>query len=238
MATLILTDIEKIDPLTTSRNIEIIESNVVPEQLDDNTLYIASDEKVSLDEVTGAFDYVIIGVHRVEEADAPKNVKVYFDLENYPFFQKGKSIIQEEEQPKGVFRYRRMVNEAKGTSLLAGDLYILERLLGKAESISVQQTDPSMVPHHLIVMVNFGGGTMAHIEYTVTDRERIEFEWSGVKNILEFDSDDMRPFKPGELTQLPLMFSADALVENARELDEPLKDALTNYRQLLNGGAE
>ena len=30
---------------------------------------------------------------------------VYFDLENYPFYQKAKEIIGKEDKPKGVFRF-------------------------------------------------------------------------------------------------------------------------------------
>ena len=106
---------------------------------------------------------------------------MYFDLENYPFYQKVKEMIGKEDKPKGVLRFRRMVKKDENQSLLAGDLYVLSSLLGEPQDVQVKQTDQSVTPAHTIIMMNFGGGTMAHIEYTVTNQERIELEWSGIK---------------------------------------------------------
>lgn len=161
---------------------------------------------------------------------------VYFDLENYPFYQAAKAIISKDAKPKGVFRYRRTVNQEKDNTIFASDLYVLTRLLGKVEDINIKQTDQSVVPSHTIVMINFGGGMMAHIEYTVSDHERIEFEWSGDKNIIEFDSNEMRGIEPGYMTRLPLMYSVDNVLETAHEVDQDLLNLLNHFKDLLNGG--
>ena len=46
-------------------------------------------------------------------------------------------------------------------------------------------------------MMNFGGGTMAHIEYTVASRRELSLNGVVLKHILEFDSEQMRPIQPG-----------------------------------------
>ncbi len=161
---------------------------------------------------------------------------VYFDLENYPFYQKVKAMIGKEDKPKGVLRFRRMVKKDENPSLLAGDLYVLSSLLGEPQGIHVKQTDQSVLPAHTIVLMDFGGGTMAHIEYTVTKQERIELEWSGIKTILEFDSDQMRPIEQGSKASLPLAYTVDAIIESARKVDQQLVNELSYFGNLINGG--
>lgn len=162
----------------------------------------------------------------------------YFDLENYPFFQKAKEVIENEQQRKGVFRFRRMVKKSKDVSLLAGDLYVLAKLFGEPEDISVKKTDLTKRPTHVIVLVNFGGGTMAHIEHTVANHERIELEWSGMEQIIEFDSDEMSPVQPSEKTSLPLTYSIDSVLETAYKVDESLMEKINKYNEVINGGGQ
>src|SRR5690625_5845764 len=92
-----------------------------------------------------------------------------------------------------------MKKEVEEEALFASDLYILTELLGEPRDIKVRKTDAAVIPTHTIVMVNFGGGTMAHIEYTISNEERIEFEWSGTENIIEFDSEAMTDRKSTRL---------------------------------------
>ena len=78
---------------------------------------------------------------------------------------------------------------------------------------------------------------MAHLEYTFADVEKIELEWSGVKQIIEFDSDEMNPFHPQQGSYLPLSYSADSILHTARQVDENLLNRLEQFTKLLQGGA-
>src|SRR5690625_4610131 len=166
------------------------------------------------------------------------NVHVYFDLENYPFFQKAKEVIEEGPKSKGVFRFRRMVKQGEDPNILAGDLYVLFSLLGSVEDIKIKQTDQTITPAHTIIMINFSDGAMAHIEYTINDRERIELEWSGVKNIIEFDSDEMSPIQPIDQTKLPLLYTIDSILETAHKPDQSLIDQLQTFEEIVSGGVK
>lgn len=181
--------------------------------------------------------HVFIPVNDLAKYDH-ESVSVYFDLEIYPFFQKAKEVIEQETERRGVFRFRRMVNENTGLSLLAGDLYVLAELFGEPENISIKKTSENTLPIHVIVLVNFGGGTMAHIEYTVTNHERIELEWSGMNHIIEFDSDEMSPFQPVNQTALPLAYSLDSIMEKAHKVDNELIEKLNKYSNLIAGGEQ
>ena len=67
--------------------------------------------------------------------------------------------------------------------------------------------------------MNFGGGTMAHIEYTVT-KIGSELSLNGValKTIIEFDSDEMKPIQAREVKRhLPLAYSVDSILAISTE---------------------
>lgn len=166
------------------------------------------------------------------------NTRVYFDLENYPFYQRAKEMIKTDKNSKGVFRFRRMVKQNEDDSLLASDLYVLSTLLGEPDKITVKRTGKNMTPSHIIVLVSYGSGAIAHIEYTRSNRERIELEWSGFKHIVEFDSDEMAPFTPTNKTRSPLVFSVDSVLKLAHDIDQELLDRLNDYQALINGGAD
>src|SRR5690625_7290165 len=107
-------------------------------------------------------DDVYIPSHQLTAAqDSSQNIYVYFDLDNYPFYQAAQAVIEKKDKPKGVFRYRRMIKEVEEEALFASDLYILTELLGEPRDIKVRKTDAAVIPTHNIVMVNFDGGTMA-----------------------------------------------------------------------------
>ena len=158
-------------------------------------IYVLAASEEQLKAVENSENEVYIPFTELTDDHQRSRLDVYFDLENYPFYQKVKEMIGKEDKPKGVFRFRRMVKQDENNSLLTGDLYVLSSLLGEPEDIQVKQTDQTVIPAHTIILMDFGGGTMAHIEYTVADQERIELEWSGIKTIIEFDSDQMRPIQ-------------------------------------------
>lgn len=237
MTTIVLGRKDKIDFRTTLKEVDVLES--VNEVKSNQTRVFLEETEENISAIDPQAHDVYMPSHQLTEAqDASHNIYVYFDLENYPFYQAAKAVIEKKDKPKGVFRYRRMIKAAEEEALFASDLYILTELLGEPEDIKVRRTDPAVIPTHTIVMVNFGGGTMAHIEYTISDEARIEFEWSGTENIIEFDSAAMTPMQPKGHTALPLTYSVDSIVSLARQLDQSLLDQLATYRQRIQGGAQ
>lgn|SRR5699024_4964418 len=237
MTKIVLGKKEKIDLRTTLKEVDFVDS--VQDVKDGCELAFVEGTDKNLSTVDPQAQEVYIPAHLLTTDQAvANNTYVYFDLENYPFYQSAKAIIEKEDKPKGVFRYRRKVKEGTGEKLFASDIYMLASLLGEPQGLKVKKTDPSVIPAHIIVMVNFGGGTMAHIEYTISDEDRIELEWSGTKNIIEFDSDQMTPISPKGHTTLPLAYSVDSIVSLAHKLDQSLLDELDKYNQLIDGGAQ
>lgn len=237
MTKIVLGRRDKIDDRTTLSEVAYLDS-VTEANTDQSLVFVeATDDNLSAISTEKAEVY-LPAQELTSEQDISENMSVYFDLENYPFYQAAKKIVDKETKPKGVFRYRRMVKEETGEALFASDLYVLASLLGEPEDIKVKKTDMSVIPAHIIVLVNFGGGTMAHIEYTISHEERIEFEWSGTKNIIDFDSVRMTPVQPNHFTSLPLTYSVDSIVSTAHALDQSLIDKLNEYKQLISGGAQ
>ncbi|MEL3970878.1 hypothetical protein AAEO50_01185 [Rossellomorea oryzaecorticis] len=167
------------------------------------------------------------------------NVNVYFDLELYPFFQRIKEVILADMDSKGVLRLRRTVPKNGSESALYGDLFVLSAIAGEPEDIHVRSTNREIFPYHIIVTIRFSGGKMAHAEYTLgAGEERIEIEWSGIKTIAEFDSEEMTPIKPGGHSLLPLVYGVGDILEKSRSADEAFYEQLDTYKSLLRGGGD
>ncbi|MDW0112427.1 hypothetical protein [Sporosarcina saromensis] len=237
MMKIILGGLEKLDFSATAENIRVVES---VEQLlkknNDEITYFSTLTEENSNAVVRNPENVYIPATSLLESHKSLGLHIYFDLESYPFYQKVKEIISKEDQPKGVFRFRRTVQHDRNHSLLTGDLYTLSSLFGKPQDIRVKQTDQSVTPSHTIILMNFGGGTMAHIEYTVSDRERIELEWSGIKKIIEFDSDQMVSIQSTRKPAQPLAYSVDAILACAQKVDQELIDRLNDFSRLIDGG--
>lgn len=233
MSNIILTKTDKLDFNTTTVDVELADN---PLNLTEDKTYILEPTVDNIKAAKMGDSDLFVPVTAVSTDDIGR-VKVYFDLENYPFYQVAKEIIAKDKKPKGVFRFRRTANQGETDAVFSGDLFVLTSLLGETESIQIKRTNRNVFPSHTIVMIDFGGGTMAHLEYTISDHERIELEWSGEKQIIEFDSDEMRGIQPGNLTKLPLIHSVDAVLDNAHEVDEELMEKLSYFKKLLSGGA-
>ncbi|SDQ15762.1 hypothetical protein [Virgibacillus salinus] len=226
MGNIVFARLDKIDYQATLRT--IVDS--VERQAEQDETALLSLSKTKLDAVLHENNNIFIPSTLLD--NAAEGVNVYFDLENYTFFQKIKEVIEKENKPKGVFRLRRINGNDESKELIAGDLYVLSSLLGETQDIQVKHTNQTVSPYHLIVTVNFGGGTMAHLEYTFSDQdESIELEWSGIKTILEFNSETMNPTDPS------LVYSVDSIIESAHTADQGLIKRLNNFSQLVNGGA-
>ncbi|QGH33474.1 hypothetical protein GI584_05310 [Gracilibacillus salitolerans] len=227
MGNIVFARLDKIDYQATVRT--IVDS--VEQLAEPNETALFPLSKTKLDAVLNENNNIFIPATLLLE-NAAKEVNVYFDLENYHFFQKIKEVIEKENKPKGVFRLRRIMGNDDNKKLIATDLYVLSLSLGEPLDVQVKQTNQTVSPYHVIVTVDFGGGAMAHMEYTFSDQdERIELEWSGIKTILEFDSETMNSLESS------LTYSVDAIIDNAHKVDQSLIKRLTNYEQLVDGGA-
>jgi len=235
---IVFANLEKIDFRNTFKNVSVIESvEQLKNATNEDSTFVSAISEEYLKVVKYSGNEVYIPFTELTADHQSLGWHVYFDLENYPFYQKVKEQIGKGDKPKGVFRYRRMVNQYENNSLLTGDLYVLSSLLGEPQDIQVKQTDQTVIPVHTIILMDFGGGIMAHIEYTVTSQERIELEWSGIKTILEFDSDQMRPIQQGSKASHPLAYSVDAILASAQKVDQELVNRLNYFSNLINGGA-
>ncbi|MBO0588128.1 hypothetical protein [Sporosarcina sp. E16_8] len=235
---IVFASIEKLDFRNAFENLTLVESiEQLGNSANEDTTYVLAAVEDQLKAVEDSGHEIYIPSTGLTADNQSLGWHVYFDLENYPFYQKVKEVIGKEDKPKGVFRFRRIVNQYANNLLLTGDLYVLSSLLGELQGIQVKQTNQIMIPEHTIVLMDFGGGTMAHIEYTVAEQERIELEWSGIKTIIEFDSDQMRPIQQGSRTSSQISYSVDAILASAQKVDQELVTRLKYFSNLINGGA-
>ncbi|RDW20659.1 hypothetical protein [Oceanobacillus chungangensis] len=230
MRTIIFTKLDKIDFTTSTIEAKIIEST--DRLTEENGVYLLEDNEI--DSVNNDTDKVFIPSTMIETTK--ENVHVYFELEQYPFFQKAKEVIANRQ---GVLRFRRTLPITQSERLIASDLVVFSEFLGEPLDVQVKRTNPKATPNHTIVTIKFENGTMAHLEYTVSDlykEEQIEFEWSGIKQIIEFNSEEMKPIYPRRYTRLPLTYSVDSILATARKVNQDLLNRLEEFNSLLSGG--
>lgn len=214
MANIIIADPEKVQPT------------------DDKETVVSSD----LDEVIYAGNHIYAPSSMLDDIQRKENVYVYLELENYPFFQKAKELIEKQDKPKGVFRYRRITKTDKDESLLVEDIAVITSLFGQPVSTFSKRTDRQNKPYHVIVTLNFGGGTMAHVEYTLANKNQIELEWSGIEEILAFHSDEMNPLIADENENLSLKFKTTSILNRFYAVDQKFLTKLEKSRDLLKDG--
>lgn len=234
MTSIVLGEIDQFDFLITHEKVDQIDSIEEIREFTSHKTYIAPVSEENLGKSLTITNHVYIPATELLSSNVFTNGYVYFDLETYPFFQKVKEQIDKSDKRKGVFRFRRITTKENSLSVLVCDLYVLSSLFGKLNNIRVKHSKKELNPAHTIVLVNFECGVMAHIECTTINRERIELEWSGIKHIIEFDSDEMRPVLPCEYSNLPLAFTVDAVKQCAHKVEKSLIEQLKDFQQLLS----
>lgn len=160
---------------------------------------------------------------------------VYFQLECFSFYQKAKEAISGDDELKGVFRFRRKLDEKPHIKQMTADLIVLSQVFGFIKDIHVKQSKPDVQPLHSIVTVHFEKGCLAHLEYTQSAHCQIEFEWSGIGRILEYNSDEMVSLTP---KTEPLTVPYENILKYARKLDEELLNKLHAFEAILLGGVQ
>ncbi len=182
-------------------------------------------------------DVIYVPSWLLSEVKHRQNVFVYFELECFPFFYKAKELIGTESKPKGVLRYRRITKKDRNEALLIEDVVSISLVLGKPKHVFIKRSKQER-PYHVIVTLDFGGGTMAHIEYTLADRERIELDWSGIEQIIEFNSEEMNPILIDDTLSdgITLKMEPEIAIRRSRPANQKLFTLLDQYRDLLRGG--
>lgn len=160
---------------------------------------------------------------------------VYFELECLPFYKRAKEMIEQGDQPSGVFRYRRQVNTEDHLAYMTCDLYVLSRLFGTPLDTHVKQTKAGVYPAHTIVTIDFGNGRIAHLEFTESEQKQIELEWSGIGKIIEFNSEEMVSLST-ETNSLTI--PVQNIFKHAQIVDQELLDQLKGIEHLLTGGVQ
>lgn len=237
IANIILGDLNKIDSHLPIKKVTISNSpDEIQEDLYEDVSYVIAATANNVKGVINKNGNVYLPYSLYNENYLNSRTYIYFELEVLPFFRSFTEIIKKEVNPRGVFRYRRTIQGESILSMIVGDLYVITSLLGEPKDIHLKQSRLSLMPRHIIIMIDFGLGTMAHIEYTTGNQEKIELEWSGIKHIIEFDSDQMKPVHPNDRTLLPLTYSVDALVSSAKVIDEKIITRLDYFQKLMDEG--
>ncbi|MBC5638014.1 MULTISPECIES: hypothetical protein [Ornithinibacillus] len=159
---------------------------------------------------------------------------IYHELSLYPFFQEIKARIIEDGSPSGVFRFRRVVDEAVNSAIITSDLCVLESIFGQPGNLVLKRSNEDVVPHHVILMVQYKK-VIAHIEYTFSGDESIQIEWSGALKMIEFHSDERTSLKPGG-NKLPLSYRIDSILTHSKKYELVIGTFNTYQKQIEMGG--
>lgn len=232
MRTIIVAKVDKIQQQKQTNHIHFFESveNLTESEsicVLDETQFVSADLK---DEA----DNIIIPAASFTNRKV-NNMSIYFELEVQPFFQKIKDIMLNRQ---GVLRFRRNIPSLEQERLIVSDLFVFSSLLGEPYDVKVKRTQKASAISHIIVTVNFGSGTMAHLEYTFLRavEETIEFEWSGVRQIIEFNSSEMEPIEYNRDKSLALSYSVDLIKSTSIKADQMLIDKMNRYLEIIQGG--
>jgi len=235
MTIVLVESLDKLDKRKTVMNTETISSlDEIKENKDENFAFVMEATEDNVRSVTKHTDRVFLPSTSLMTFNPAVECYVYFDFESYPFFQKFKKLMGQLQQSKGVLRFRRTMLE-ENQALVLSDLYVLSSIFGGLESVHIKQSKRQSGSFHMIMLVNFGKGIMSHIEYTVANEERIELELSGIKSIVEFNSDHMKPIQPENKTRLPLSYTVDEIIASARKVDDNMVKSLHAIRELIEG---
>lgn len=210
--------------------IDEVEGQILP----DNLQMI---DQASLSRIPAPFEAVYLPVEELDKVENHEQAYVYCDLTLYPFFHEVKNIMQENDSKKGVCRVRRTFSDDVNDMRIAGDIFVLNELFGEPEHIFVKRAKQAEKVSHIIVTINYGNGTMAHIDYTFHDAFRIEFEWSGIGKIIEFNSEESAPVVPIKNIDVPLTFTVESILENSRKLDASVLAEINDISMIVKGDA-
>ncbi|MFD2627765.1 hypothetical protein [Oceanobacillus kapialis] len=144
---------------------------------------------------------------------------VYCELAASPIGQKWLAILEKDEAKKGVLRIHRDIDGKDAYPRICGDLFALVDVFGDVADLHVRTSTEQHLPTHVIALVKFVNGAMAHLEYTSADKEELYFDWSGFKTIIEFDSKELTS-PPGTNHYFPLAYTVEHIVKAARKMNE------------------
>lgn len=234
---IVLGNLNKIELGDDDKNMVIIHSEKDIERYKENKAKIMVISKMkNLELFKGSGDKIYIPSTMIKREWKDK-AYVYFELEQYAFFQKLREILTAEMRKKGVLRFRRLVNSELDQSIILSDFYAFSTFFGECEVVQVKRTSNTKGPIHVILAATFSENVLAHLEYTFLpqEKETVALEWSGVKNILELNSNEMDPLLSNEQTNQPLDYSLSSIIKNSHLLNEDLIGKWDQLNQMLFG---
>lgn len=181
-------------------------------------------------------ELLLLPFYALDQKNNSSITKVYFELETYAFYQRFKQLFTELETKSGILRYHRKCKQDMELSLLVEDLFVFTSLLGEPEDLFVKRSKTRDGVFHVIVMMHVGDKRMAHIEYTLTDTDAIELEWSGEGVIFEYHSEEMKSLVGDSQIEETFELVEEQLIESAHSMDATLFQKIEQCRQGLEEG--
>ncbi|GEN56158.1 hypothetical protein GCM10012290_06880 [Halolactibacillus alkaliphilus] len=164
------------------------------------------------------------------------NVKVYTDLESYAFFDKLSGVITQRQDKRGVLRLGRKIGGDFDKTILVDDLIALSGLFGKISFVKINHSQRNIKPMHVSIILRFMDGVLANLDYTFNQKEDIFIEWSGINEIIEYDSAKIQSFKRFDDKASSLYYDVNMIVKNAYEPDQDWMKLSTNCLSIIEEG--
>ena len=104
MAVVVLAELDKLDFRLAVKNVSVLESvEQLTEADNGETTFVLAATDENLQALENESHHVFMPSAMVTGEDQHANCSIYFELENYPFYQQAKEIISQGENPKGDF---------------------------------------------------------------------------------------------------------------------------------------
>lgn len=230
MQLIIVNDLQKLKLTPGAMPFRVVDSCEALDSIEGVDTFFVEKTQVAIGDVKKA-DRVIIRSVEAEKFLAAKEIYVYFDLAAYPFFQKLQQIVEADVKKKGVLRLHRAMKESEIFSISKEDILVCTYLFGEVSDLYVKQSKRfnDVDVYHVMIMVQFTTGTIAHFEYTTDNHDKITFDWSGDKTIAEFDSREMAPIQTMFLNSPQSIYhTPDAILTSCKPLNKHLQSKLNN----------
>ena len=162
------------------------------------------------------FSYYMLHFYKKDkDTIAHKDVFIYFDLEQQPFFAELKRHLHVNDEQHAL-SLRRMVDIRQLNTFLLSDLFILEELLGPCEQLETEnRSEHKKEITHLVAVATFKNKTTANLVYQIFPEKKRTVEVRCGEEYAEKISQSYR-------------YELDKMMQTARKRDEQFKDKVKN----------
>lgn len=222
MPTVVIADLNKINHHLLAEDEKIIES--LDEITDSSYIYILDDSHF-LD--VGKIETDCLHVPFNKWNDTCRNTKVYFDLEQYSFFETFKNSLNTDP---AVLRFYRKEEIAYSDKLILEDLLVFSGIFGKPVKLNISHTSSHLRPQHVIITVRFTNKVIAHFEYTfLTNKTNVDVEWSSKGKIIEFNSEKESAFETSSQSFKKNLYTIPSLISTSKIMEKELLELISLY---------